>query len=124
LLQAYDKASQAGKDQFEIQRDGVRLWVHPVKPSGYQASIKSHELEGAATNGTLTTLDLAASSNKALQFLVVMSVLPDKQAVPPQVTFANGLLRIGSKEKTWDINVLEGADVSDPAAPLMKVLEK
>lgn len=124
LLQAYDKASQMATDQFVIERDGVRLWVHPVRPSGYQASIKSHPLDGSATNGTLTTLDLTASSSEPLQFLVVLSVLPDRQATPPQVTFSNGLLKIASREKTWDIKVSEAAGVSDRAAPLMKVLEK
>jgi len=90
-------------------------------PSGYEATIGSRPLKGSAT---LTTLNLSADSKNRTQFLVVLTALGDKRAVAPQVTFTNGLLRIRSQGKSWDIRVSDGQRVNDPAAPLMTVVER
>ena len=121
LMQAYDQAKQTGKDEFEILRDGVRLWVRPIMPAGYKPTISAHELEGSATNGKITTLDFSIGSREASTFLVVLSALPDAKALAPTVEYKNGLLKINHLGKSWDIEVKQATLDADGASPLLNV---
>lgn len=121
LLQAYEQINQKSPSEFEIIRDGLRLWVKPLMPQGYQAAITSHDLKGTATNGQITTLDLSVDSHEQATYLVVMTALPDVQATPPEVTYADGLLKISHDGKSWEVEVKDPGQVTDPAAPLLLV---
>ena len=121
LLQAYDQPKQTGAGEFEIVRDGVRLWVRPLMPQGYKSRISSHELKGTATNGNIATLDLSIDSQEQSTFLVVMSALPDAKAATPKVEFNKGLLKISHAGKTWDVAVKSPAEGADPASPMLVV---
>lgn len=121
LLQAYDQAKETGKGEFEIVRDGVRLWVRPLMPAGYTSKITSRELEGSATNGKVTTLDLSIDSREETTFLVVLSALPDAKAATPKVSYDKGVLKISHGGKSWDIEVKDTGKIADPASPLLVV---
>lgn len=121
LLQAYDQAKQTGRNEFEITRDGVRLWVRVMLPSVYEPSIKSHESDGSATNGKITTLDLTVKSSEQSTFLVVMTALPDEKAGVPAVDLKKQLLTINHAGKRWRVEVKDAGKASDPSTPLLVV---
>jgi hypothetical protein len=121
LLQAYEQAKQTGANSFEIVRDGVRLSVQRVMPQRSEANIGKRELDGSATNGTITTLDLSVSSAERATFLMVLTALPDPGAPIPDVKFSNGKLTVAHAGKSWNITVKDADDAKDPATPLLMV---
>jgi hypothetical protein len=120
LLQAYDKLKQTGTNEFEINQDGVRLSIQPLLPQGYKSNISSHQLKGSASNGKITTLDLAIDSKAETKYLVVLSALPDAKTPAPKVEFKNGRLKISQQGKSWNVEVKEPKE-SNPAEPLLVV---
>lgn len=121
LLQAYDQLKQMSTGQFEINQDGVRLSIQPVLPVGYKSSITTRELKGSATNGKVTKLDLSVESTTATKYLVVLSALPNAKTAIPTVTFKKGMLKISLEGKSWNIEVKDAKQSSDPAEPLLIV---
>ena len=121
LLQARDQLTQTGPHRFEIAEDGVRLWIKPVLPLAYTASIQSRPLAASGTKGTVRTLNLTSDGVGRTMFLVVLSALRDTASKPPVVEFRDGRLEIATSDRLWRVRVLDPSITADPAMPLLKV---
>ncbi len=121
LIQAQKHAERTSPDSFEIANGGVRLAIQPLRPLRHEAHIATRPMRASGTDGELTTLSLEAESNGRMTFLVIMSVLPDLAAQPPETSFNDGVLRIAHGGRSWRIAIAEPFEAVDPSVPLMTV---
>ncbi len=121
LLHARDKLAEAGPGQYEITEDGVRLRIQPLLPKDYRSAIQSRALRASGTNGNIVSLDLTADAKERTTFLVVLHALGGAADKPPHVELKDARLSVASKERVWNIEVLDPAGVADPSLPLLRV---
>lgn len=123
LMQASDRAEQAGPDRFEISRNGARLSVQPVLPLKHEARIATRDLRASGTQGKITTFNLAAESAGQTTFLVVLGVLGGPNAPPPQLEWRDGRLTIRHDGRAWTLAVREPDAAADPARKLLDLVQ-
>jgi hypothetical protein len=120
LLLAHDQAAQTGPRDFEFARDGVRLWIRALRPAGLTSQIETQPLRASATNGRVTTLNLAVESAARTTYLVVLCALPGAEASAPTVELKTDHLQIKHRGAAWDIAVVDPQHAPQPAAALLK----
>jgi len=111
LLQARDKISAVGSDQYEIVRNNVRLLVIPLLPESVKAEIQTRKIDASDVkgesdidNGLLKTLNLNIDSVAAVRFLVVLCIDGEENSPSPKVSFQGNLLDISHHGKNWIID--------------------
>ena len=102
--------------------NGVRLSIRVVLPLPVAGHIHTRDLRAAGTAGRLTTLNLAAQTDARTTFLVVLCALPNAEAAPPAIDFKDGHLTIAHQGMAWHAAVDEPARSTDPARPLLQLL--
>jgi hypothetical protein len=124
-LQAKTEPVRAGKDSFEIRREGVRLAIQPLLPMGGEARIETRPLKASATDGKISTLDLAVENVERTTFLVALCVMPGAAAKAeraPEISYTEGKLEIRRGQKSWRV-VVGQPDDAHPGARLLRVEE-
>jgi hypothetical protein len=121
LLHGRESIIETGTHEYEIVRNGVRLWVHPIQPEAYQAEIQERELDASDVNGKIVTLNLKTESIKRARFLVALCALPDESSPAPRIKNTGGKLSIKHQDQKWTVGVLQPAEIVHPSNPVFVV---
>ncbi|MFB0515607.1 MAG: heparinase II/III family protein [Candidatus Neomarinimicrobiota bacterium] len=121
LLNGREAIIQLESEQYAIVRNEARLWVHPILPGHYNASIQRRELDASDVDGSIVTLNLAVDSRKEIRYLVILCALKDATTPTPRVTLSGEQLKIQHRGKTWAVRVLKSSQITQPSDAVLIV---
>jgi hypothetical protein len=130
LLNARDSIEAIGNGNFQIVRNKVRLWIHPILPTNHKVLIYDREVDASdvrdetdIAGGKMKSLNLQIGGVTSTRYLVVLCPLKNLSAEPPEVDFRNNLLSIKHADQKFKVSIIETESLKNADDPALVIKE-